>query len=188
MTSICFVQCAEEFEAVCSNIKSSAEESRLIGVDEITSMKNVHAVCLSLSVNPFCADVHMCTNLTWSVCRCAWPCTISCPYRPDRSDPSPESPADRLAPCISIIDADHRDHAHHVACIDHSPVKKMIGQRAPRKCETGGGCSGGELFEKNLRVSMCIPLVCPTTFECRAVANDSYKHSVSNPNGLPASN
>jgi hypothetical protein len=34
-----FVQCAEEFEAMCSNRKSSAEESHLIGVDEITSMK-----------------------------------------------------------------------------------------------------------------------------------------------------
>jgi hypothetical protein len=34
-----FVQCAEEFEAMCSNRKSSAEELCLIGVDEITSMK-----------------------------------------------------------------------------------------------------------------------------------------------------
>jgi hypothetical protein len=34
-----FMQCAEEFEAMCSNRKSSAEEPRRIGVDEITSMK-----------------------------------------------------------------------------------------------------------------------------------------------------
>jgi hypothetical protein len=33
------VQCAEEFEAMCSNRKSYAEESRLIGVDDITPMK-----------------------------------------------------------------------------------------------------------------------------------------------------
>jgi hypothetical protein len=38
MTSIFLVQCAEEFEAMYSNRKSSAEESRLIGVDEITCM------------------------------------------------------------------------------------------------------------------------------------------------------
>jgi hypothetical protein len=31
-----FVQCAEEFEAMCSNKNSSAEELDLIGVDEIT--------------------------------------------------------------------------------------------------------------------------------------------------------
>jgi hypothetical protein len=34
-----FVQCAEEFEAMCSNRKSSAEDSRLIGVDEIIGTK-----------------------------------------------------------------------------------------------------------------------------------------------------
>jgi hypothetical protein len=34
-----FVQCAEEFEAMCSHGKSYAEESRIIGVDEITCMK-----------------------------------------------------------------------------------------------------------------------------------------------------
>jgi hypothetical protein len=34
----CFVQCVKEFEAMCSNRKSSDEESRLIGVDEITCM------------------------------------------------------------------------------------------------------------------------------------------------------
>jgi hypothetical protein len=33
------MQCAEEFEAMYGNGKRSAEESRLIGVDEITSMK-----------------------------------------------------------------------------------------------------------------------------------------------------
>jgi hypothetical protein len=39
MISIAFVQCAEEFEAMCSNRKGSREESLLIDVDEITSMK-----------------------------------------------------------------------------------------------------------------------------------------------------
>jgi hypothetical protein len=33
------MQCAEEFEAMCSNRKRSVEESHLIGVDEIMSMK-----------------------------------------------------------------------------------------------------------------------------------------------------
>jgi hypothetical protein len=33
------MQRAEEFEAMCRNRKSYAEELRLIGVDEITSMK-----------------------------------------------------------------------------------------------------------------------------------------------------
>jgi hypothetical protein len=37
------VQCAEEFEEMCMNRKSSAEESRLIGVDEITCMQFVYA-------------------------------------------------------------------------------------------------------------------------------------------------
>jgi hypothetical protein len=39
MTSIFVVQCAEGFEAMCSNEKGSAEELRLIGVDEIMFMK-----------------------------------------------------------------------------------------------------------------------------------------------------
>jgi hypothetical protein len=39
ITSIVVVQCAEEFEAMCSNRKSSAEESRFIGVDETTYMQ-----------------------------------------------------------------------------------------------------------------------------------------------------
>jgi hypothetical protein len=34
-----FMQCAEEFKGMFSNRKSSADESRLIGVDEIMSMK-----------------------------------------------------------------------------------------------------------------------------------------------------
>jgi hypothetical protein len=34
-----FVQCAEEFGAICSNRKSYAGKSRLIGIDETTSMK-----------------------------------------------------------------------------------------------------------------------------------------------------
>jgi hypothetical protein len=50
-----FVQCAEEFEAMCNNKKNSAEESRLIGVDEIMCM----TVCLGLSANPFYPCVHM---------------------------------------------------------------------------------------------------------------------------------
>jgi hypothetical protein len=33
-----FVQCAEEFEAICSNRKSSGEESPLIGVGDMTCM------------------------------------------------------------------------------------------------------------------------------------------------------
>jgi hypothetical protein len=36
MILIFFLQCAGEFEAMCSHRKSSAEELRLIGVDEIT--------------------------------------------------------------------------------------------------------------------------------------------------------
>jgi hypothetical protein len=56
-----FVQYAEEFEAMCSNRKSSAEESRLIGVDEITSMK-ARACCLfgaiGKSVLCMCAHAH----------------------------------------------------------------------------------------------------------------------------------
>jgi hypothetical protein len=49
-----FVQCAEEFEAMCSKRKSSAEEWRLIGVDEITCMPFVY-------VYRQIRFVHMCT-------------------------------------------------------------------------------------------------------------------------------
>jgi hypothetical protein len=63
-----FVQCAEEFEAMCSNRKSSAEESRLIGVDEITCMPFVCAyrqtrcvhVCTCACTEIDLACLHMC--------------------------------------------------------------------------------------------------------------------------------
>jgi hypothetical protein len=104
---------------MCGNRKSSAEESRLIGVDEITFMP---FEAIGKSVLWIFAHVHA-QKLTWSVCTSAWPCTISCTYRPDRSDMSPDRPADMLPPCTQLIGADHRDHTDHVDCIDHSPVK-----------------------------------------------------------------
>jgi hypothetical protein len=39
ITSIFFVQCVDEFEAMCSKRKSSTEEPRLIDVDEITCIQ-----------------------------------------------------------------------------------------------------------------------------------------------------
>jgi hypothetical protein len=61
VTSIFFVQCAEEFKARRSNRKSSAEESRLIGVDEIISMKQCACRLFEAIGKPvlsICAHVH----------------------------------------------------------------------------------------------------------------------------------
>jgi hypothetical protein len=74
---------------------------RLFGVDEITFMEK-RACCLFVAIGKsvlcMCAHVHA-QKLTWSVCTCAWPYTIACTYRPDRSDTSLDRLADRVPPC-----------------------------------------------------------------------------------------
>jgi hypothetical protein len=60
-----FVQWAGEFEAMCSNRKSYAEEPRLIGVDEITCMpfvwgyRQIRFVHVCMHINRFSLSAHV---------------------------------------------------------------------------------------------------------------------------------